>query len=60
MKIQTKIDSEVLEVNILIVIIGNTKFRISEEFGELIINKINFEDGNVSVRPQYTKQITIK
>lgn len=63
MKIQLERDGEIIEVNNLIIILDEeTSFKIRESSTSkaIEINKIDFNDGNISVRPCYANQIEVQ
>jgi len=60
MKVQIKRDSELIDLNYLVVEINGSRFRLSEENGKLVVNKHNFDDDAICVNPQYANQIAIK
>ncbi len=61
MKAQLKRDGNIHEVANVTIHIGETRYRISEtNEGELKINKHDFNDSNISVRPCYANEISVK
>lgn len=42
------------------IVLGGTKYRLNFEHGELVINKTNFDEHAISIRPCVTNQIAIK
>ena len=49
------------ETNTVIIHIGETRYRMKESIeGRLEINKHDLDDTDISVKPQYANQITIK
>ena len=53
-------DEKPKELKYLVLIDGETRYRISEEYGELVITKIDFDDDVITVRPKVRNQISIK
>ena len=61
MKVQLKRDGEILDVSSVTITIGETKYRISENNQkEIEVNKVDFDDAAISVKPCYSNQIAIK
>jgi hypothetical protein len=61
MKVQLKRDGEEIEVKNLFVIIGETRYRLTEtNQNELEINKHDLDDTSISISPCYANQIKIK
>lgn len=53
-------DEEPKELKYLVLIDNETRYRISEEYGELVITKIDFNDDVITIRPKVRNQISIK
>ncbi len=61
MKLQLTRDGEIIDVKNVTVILGDTEFKIqANNQGGLEIMKINFDDGNIQVLPNYSNQVTLK
>lgn len=63
MKVQIKRDGEIIEVdNVTIILDDETKFKISQSSTSkgIEVNKIDFDNGDISVKPCYANQIEVR
>lgn len=53
-------NGEEKSTDFLQVILGESKFRITEELGELVLTKVDFDDNQISITPKVANQIGLK
>ena len=60
MKYINKRNGDVKSTDFLQIIKGETRYRISEEYGEIVITKIDFDDDVIIIKPKVRNQISIE
>ncbi len=60
MDYRTKRDEKTKMCQWIEVFVGDTKYKISVQHEELVINKVDFDDQNLIVKPKYANEISIK
>ena len=52
-------EGELKKTNAIQIVIGDVRYRLTEEHSELIVTKIDFEDLTLIVKPKYSNVISI-
>lgn len=61
MKVQTKRNEPYIDTNRIVISIGETEFRISEnKLGELVVNKHSYDNTTMQILPQVSNEIILK